>query len=129
MTYPDGFRWQLVYHLIDGLRFVLRAPAHRLGSIGILQYSNDGVCTDDWRSSRTAREILANINKVIDEGIGEFCVFVRARFSTVVFAACKAILQTPHLVLLSTAFYRKRLLDPLAQWAVVWLGDKGFKGT
>jgi Ca2+-binding EF-hand superfamily protein len=107
LNWPLGTREPLDLTYPVGLRWQL--PWHMCDAI--LQYQNGGKTAEDWSQSPLAIEVLRDLTAAIDDGL-----------------KARALLATPHIVVLSAPFYLKRLLPPLARWAFVFLADKGFRG-
>jgi Ca2+-binding EF-hand superfamily protein len=107
LNWPLGVREPLDLTYPVGLRWQL--PWHICDAV--LQYQNGGKTADDWTSTPLALEVLRDVTAAIDDGL-----------------KARALLATPHVVLLNPAFYLKRLMPPLARWTYVFLNDKGFRG-
>jgi hypothetical protein len=105
LNWPLGLRAPLDLSLPHGWRWLL--PAHLLD--GVLQATHGRSTTKDWSQHRAASDALHRLTTTLRDGV-----------------ARGALLDTPHLVLLSSTFYTEQLMPALARWCLVWLADKGF---
>ena len=74
-------------------------------------YATEGRMTVPMHGSREAQLTLAQIKQVLDDGYAQ-----------------KSLQRTPHLVLLSRAFYHVKLKPLLARWIVIWMSFRQASG-
>ena len=74
-------------------------------------YATEGRMTVPMGGSREAQLTLASIKQVLDDGYAQ-----------------KSLQRTPHLVLLSRAFYHVKLKPLLARWIVIWMSFRQASG-
>ena len=76
-------------------------PFHLLDA---LFFCSEGTMPDAWRSNRTAKAILQRLQQAVAAGLD-----------------AKHLQRTPHLILISTAFYRTHLKPLLCRWMLLLL--------
>ena len=74
-------------------------------------YATEGRMTVPMHGSREAEVCLAQIKAVLDDGYAQ-----------------RDLQRTPHLVLLSRAFYHTKLKPLLARWIVIWMSFRQASG-
>ena len=74
-------------------------------------FATEGRMTVPMEGSHEAKQTLAKVKAVLDEGYAQ-----------------KSLQRTPHLVLLSRAFYHVKLKPLLARWIVIWMSFRQASG-
>ena len=76
-------------------------PFHLLDA---LFYCSTGMAPDAWKTNRQAKAVLDRLNQSVQGGL-----------------EAKHLQRTPHLILISTAFYRSHLKPLLCRWMLLLL--------